>query len=386
MNSLVGVLAVLSVVALTVTAEKGVHRMPVTRLPTKMERMVMEGKWSEEHKLMLAKQMFKRLLKQNDSEPQTDYYDTFYLGQVDIGTPAQNFVVVLDTGSSDLWVPDTTWSGTGKHDFDSSASSTYTKDGGRWVIHYGSGEAAGFKGIDRVCFGETDLCVDQQTFGQATEMGVQARQPLDGILGMAFPTLSTEHTNPLFLNLINNGAVKNPFFTVWLTMVKPTPMGEKGGQFTFGDYDHEHCAVEGQWVKLSSATWWEFNMDSITVDGKKFPGGSAISDTGTSFLIGPSSTIDGIAEKYGATNQGGLWKIDCDAQLEDLVLTINGTDYAIRSKNMIVDFGAPTGCALAMQGAFLGEPQWILGDTFIREYCNVYDMTQKRVGFFKAKE
>lgn len=29
-------------------------------------------------------------------------------------------------------------------------------------------------------------------------------------------------------------------------------------------------------------------------------------------------------------------------------------------------------------------PSWILGDPFIRQYCNIYDFVNKQVGFAKA--
>jgi len=41
-----------------------------------------------------------------DSEPERDYDDVMYVAEVDIGTPGQKFQVVMDTGSSNLWVID----------------------------------------------------------------------------------------------------------------------------------------------------------------------------------------------------------------------------------------------------------------------------------------
>ena len=44
-------------------------------------------------------------------------------------------------------------------------------------------------------------------------------------------------------------------------------------------------------------------------------------------------------------------------------------------------------CALTLfdeEGGGFG-PDWILGDTWIRTYCNIHDIGQGRIGFAKAK-
>jgi hypothetical protein len=79
--------------------------------------------------------------------PLKDYMNTQYFAQVSIGTPAQTFTVVPDTGSSNLWVYG---SGCKKvlcfyhNTYDSSASSTYSSDGEDFSITYGSGSIDGY--------------------------------------------------------------------------------------------------------------------------------------------------------------------------------------------------------------------------------------------------
>lgn len=50
-----------------------------------------------------------------------DFYNNQYVGSVGIGTPPQYLTVVMDTGSSDLWIPGMGCTACGHHNtFDGS--------------------------------------------------------------------------------------------------------------------------------------------------------------------------------------------------------------------------------------------------------------------------
>ena len=111
--------------------------------------------------------------RDNPILPQKDYGDVEYVGGVSIGTPAVNFSVIFDTGSSNLWVPSkqctdcTASPGCCNHTkYDSSASSTYKAVGTTYVLPYGSGTVVGFISQDNVNFG--GLVISGQQFGEST--------------------------------------------------------------------------------------------------------------------------------------------------------------------------------------------------------------------------
>ncbi|CAJ0930132.1 unnamed protein product, partial [Mesorhabditis belari] len=137
---------------------------------------------------------------------------------------------------------------------------------------------------------------------------------------------------------------------------------------------------------LSSATYFQFKLDAVKSGSYSSKAGwQAISDSGTAFIGAPQAASDGIAKAFGATwdpdNQ--VYNVDCKAQAS-VTVTIGGKDYTTNASNMIVSW--EKGCLLAL--APFDEPWigWILGDPFIRQYCNIYDLARQRIGFAPSKQ
>jgi hypothetical protein len=376
--------------ALLGVAFAGVFQIPITRIQSKMQKMIADGTWPA----YLKYKEFLRMSsgKASVSQPAGDWDDLEYIGNGTLGTPQQQFLIILDTGSSNLWVPDSTCNGcSGKHLYDRTKSSTFVDNGQRWNIEYGDGSnAGGVLGQDTYCFGSMgapQLCIPRTVFGRATRLNGFNQDPTDGILGLAFQSLAVDNVVPPLINAINQGLLDQPIFTVWLTKDGPVE-GVRGGVFTYGALDTTNCGSIIAYQPLSSETYWQFRIAGVSAGSyTSNRAQEVISDTGTSFVGGPQNIVDGIARAvgahYDAANQ--VYFLPCNANPADVVFTIGANKYSIKAKNYIVDAGNGQ-CYFAFFGFDSAgfSVSWILGDPFIRQYCNTYDIGQQRIGFSLA--
>ncbi|KAK6759111.1 hypothetical protein RB195_016371 [Necator americanus] len=333
------------------------------------------------------------------SQPFIDYADDFYLGNVTLGTPPQTTTLVLDTGSSNLWVIDAACktaacngepnSGYTKHKFDTTKSTTFTKESRTFSIQYGSGSCNGYLGTDTVSF--AGLTITKQEFGVATHLAeVFGYQPVDGILGLGWPALAVDKVTPPMQNLLST--LDQPLFTVWMDRKLTISNGGNAGLITYGAIDTTNCQSQISYVPLSAETYWQFPIQGFSIGSySETKKDQVISDTGTSWIGAPNNVVSGVVKQTGAKYDfsNELYTVDCSTMKTqpDLIFTINGVTYNIPSVEYVLDLGLGNGkCALTFFGMNSGGfgPAWILGDTWIRTYCNIYDIGQKRIGFAKA--
>jgi len=375
------------------------HRIPLTKIKT--ARRTLE-EFQQSVKAISNRYNVNNALKrlqENPDEPLENYLDAQYYGPIDIGTPAQTFNVIFDTGSSNLWVPSEQcafWEiACRTHNrYDHDKSSTYKANGTDFEIQYGSGSMSGFVSGDTVCI--AGVCAADQLFAEAThEPGLSfLAARFDGILGMGFPQIAVNGITPVFHSMMEQGLVEAPIFSFWLNR---DPDGKEGGELTLGGSDPDHYSGDMTYVPVDREGYWEITMDSMSTEADGTVGceGSctAIVDTGSSLLVGPTSETNAINKMIGAVEMipgTGQFFIDCNqvSSLPAIDFTIGGKAFTLQGVDYILEVTqlGQSQCISGFMGLDLPMgPWWILGDVFIGRFYTEFDVGGSRVGFADAK-
>ncbi|XP_053884749.1 cathepsin E [Malaclemys terrapin pileata] len=324
------------------------------------------------------------------NEPLINYLDMEYFGQISIGTPPQNFTVLFDTGSSNLWVPSIycVSKACAVHSrFHPSDSSTYSEVGTPFSIQYGTGSLSGIIGSDQVTV--EGITVSNQQFAESvSEPGnTFLDAEFDGILGLAYPSLAVDGVTPVFDNMMAQNLVDLPIFSVYMNR---NPDSSVGGELLFGGFDPSHFSGTLNWVPVTKQGYWQIQLDNIQVGGTVAfcaEGCQAIVDTGTSLITGPSKEIKEMQNYIGAVPTDGEYAVECNNLnvMPDVTFTINGIPYTLSPQAYILmdNSDGMAFCTSGFQGLNMQPPAgplWILGDVFIGQFYSVFDRGNNRVG------
>nr|XP_014128851.1 embryonic pepsinogen-like [Zonotrichia albicollis] len=275
------------------------------------------------------------------TEPLLNALDVEYYGTISIGTPPQDFSVVFDTGSSDLWVPSVSCPSLAcqTHQmFDPSQSSTYKSTGLSLSIHYGTGEMEGTVGSDTVTV--ASLVDTNQLFGLSTAEPGQffVHVQFDGILGLGYPNLAADGITPVFDNLVNQSLLQENLFSVYLSREAA------GSMVIFGGIDESYFTGPINWIPVSYQGYWQISMDRRR-------------------LKAPSVNCSSIPA------------------MPDVIFVIDGVQYPV-SALAYTEQHSEGSCMSSFQDT--SGDLWILGDVFIRVYYSIFDRANNRVGLAKA--
>lgn len=332
-----------------------------------------------------------------------DYYGNLffmsqYFGEISLGQPPQTFKVLFDTGSSDLWIP------TAKcylldvscwllpRRYDNRRSKTYTAIGKPSVIKYVMGEVSGFLSADTFSIGGFQSSSQIFTEVSKRSTAIKLFAKFDGILGLGYPQVAFSRATPPFFNLIQRKTI-DPVFSYYLSRKS---IGDTHGELTLGGSDPSHYIGGFTYAKLINDSLWLIALDGVkasnnSTDLCRGKYCSALVDTGTRFITGPSKIISQLLRLIGAQHAlFGFYTVDCNSRafLPVVTFVISGREFSLSPNDYIMDvrITSYTMCVTAFLELDVSKEQnvFILGEKFINKYYTRFDVGKKQIGFAQA--
>uniref|UniRef100_A0A3B3QVY1 Progastricsin n=1 Tax=Paramormyrops kingsleyae TaxID=1676925 RepID=A0A3B3QVY1_9TELE len=304
-----------------------------------------------------------RTLASSIIEPLLNYADTTYYGVISVGTPPQSFEVLFDTGSANLWVDSV----------------------------YCNTEACSKLLMFQLAKTVGAIVIRNQ------EVGLSTSEPgetfyvahFDGIFGLSYPSMAVGQATPVMDNMIRQDLLQYNVFAFYLTRNE-----EEGSEVAFGGVDTSKYQGQIYWAPVTAEVYWQIAINGFLINNRATgwcnEGCQAIVDTGTSALTCPQQYLGYLMQAIGAqANQNGGYYVSCQAtNLPTLTFNINGIKFPLPPSayiNKIEQYGGNKYCRVDISSTYLpsqnGQPLWILGDVFLRQYYSVYDRQNNRVGF-----
>ncbi|WP_422133766.1 pepsin-like aspartyl protease [Endozoicomonas sp. ALD040] len=320
-----------------------------------------------------------------------NFGNTQYYGEIKIGSDDQVFKVLLDTGSSYIWVPGTTCSSNSCSDkkrFDPQSSSSFVRTSHRLNLSYARGKISGIFGYDDITLG--GIKVVSQGFAVADVISDDIEDhPFDGVLGLGFKSNSII---PSWLdNALKQGLIDKAVFSFYLSQKT-----NKGGSvMIIGEPDPFYYQGPIYWHSLIAIDgehpYYDISFDGISVGAKNILLScqerqcKAHIDTGALYIYGPEKDVESILESLDV-------KADCSnvSQLPPLKVSIGGHIYEVPPQIYVVKeqncFGMVECHAGIDEMPGINNESWILGNPFMRAFYTVFDKTDDRIGFAKSHD
>ncbi|XP_022214337.1 pepsin-2B [Drosophila obscura] len=312
-----------------------------------------------------------------------------YFGIVSMGTPKQMFKVMLDTGSSNTWLPSSNcarnnWACQNHRRYNASRSSTHVQDGRNFTLFYGAGSVIGYLSKDTLHFGGTQL--PNLTFGEAMFQYQEVFDSVifDGIVGLGLGERAWANSTPFLELLCAQQLVEECVFSVYLRRV---PGSMRGGEIMIGGIDKSRHSGSLHYVPITEYGYWKFEISKVSVGMENIDMAvSAILDTGTSNILLPEQSFDKLHKALGATTDYDLTFVTCELDvLPNIKLLIAGRTFPITPRDYVKEVLLEDNIKVCItRFSPINLSFWILGDVFLGRYYTVYDATEKRIGLARA--
>ncbi|KAI0649630.1 acid protease [Trametes meyenii] len=321
-----------------------------------------------------------------------------YVTTVKIGHEAQEYTLLIDTGSSNTWVG-------ARADNPFIASSSTHPTGDLVAVSYASGSFSGALVKDTITLGPGFTVKDQEIGAANVSTGFQ---DIDGILGIGPADLTCGTLLPnekkCIPTVTDNAFAQKliPEHLVAISFEPSTSAESVNGQLTFGGVDPSKFTGELNFVPITSispANQFVGIDQSINYGSPNgttvLPLTAGVTDTGTSLLLIASDAFETYQNLTGAAidETTGFLRITPDQydNLQSLFFHIGDNTYEFtpnaqilpRALNTVLG-GDPDGIYLVVNdlGSVSGQGiDFIAGMAFLERFYHVFDIAHNRVGF-----
>ncbi|KAF9164282.1 hypothetical protein DFQ26_001627 [Actinomortierella ambigua] len=315
--------------------------------------------------------------------PLVSHDDTAWSLSLYIGTPPKPFTVFVDTGISDLFLPGSDCSTCAGHNLYYPKTSTTAVELNRTFSNsFGDGsKVEGDQFSETVTIGE--FKAENQTIGVATQYSTNMAPdlfPADGLLGLAFESVSALEASPLVQTLVAQRQLDEPVFSLKLAL--------NGSELFLGGKNGELFTGEITYTPVTQVGFWTVVLDSINVNqGSVLSNRTAIIDSGTTLtILSPSeanrffSNIPGARASPEVGN--GFYTYPCDHS-PAVSLTFRGRSFNIAPDkfNLGVASAGSSDCIAGIVGQDIGIDSILVGATFLTNVYTIFDIGNKQVGF-----
>ncbi|KAL5606712.1 hypothetical protein BROUX41_003108 [Berkeleyomyces rouxiae] len=335
-----------------------------------------------------------RLLRRSSNDfdiPVYNFSSVSYNVALQIGTPGQTVRVIMDTGSSELWVNpncDRAQSYSQQQQclnsgqYDITQSLTGKSSSLQSQIRYGIGAVTVRYATDNIALPDSDIRAKDVIFGDA----VDSHDMNQGILGLSFGQ-GYNLNYPTFIDQLVRLNITNIHGFGLALGTKTDP---SGGMLTLGGVDTKKYSgslhtepilkpakpgdLYRYWVQLSSV--------GTTVRGNSatFPNSSTVVffDSGATLSYLPANIVEHMAKSFDAKfdQTQGLYETSCDAT-GTVDFTFGNYTVNVPLSEFVWDMGGG-GCYLGVEAS---NNTYLLGDSFLRSVYAVYDMDTPAIHF-----
>ncbi|CAN8073179.1 unnamed protein product [Agarophyton chilense] len=274
------------------------------------------------------------------------------------------------------------------------------------AFHLNFGDGSGAKGVlvyDVMSWGDVDFPV--YAGGIMSDSPDFERSQVDGILGMAYPSLACNPSciKPTFESMLQKYSDMKDVFSICITY--------DSGRIVLGEYDPALSTKNISWVNLELSeppTFYSFPLiGNMRVNSEELvlPSYSrAIVDSGTTLIVFSHSTFnrfkgylqDNFCHVPGLCNSDSWFRPAHCTQIAEkdrialptLSFSVTGFNITLGPSDYLINYaskGSDFWCVGIMAlDSMSGGVDVIFGNTVMKKYVTVYDRQHSRVGFAES--